>query len=137
MCVELCLQWAKEEIEREWEKERGRENEMESERKDRERVSTQVEGGSFNGPYNRGRVGLTLNLYELLWPSMTFEVILMRLYNVNIHIIFYQNRFLNECARKIKAKIPESQSFTVSECQIFLWDVKEFTFLIKPRFSKN
>ena len=28
---------------------------------------------------------------------------------------FYENRFINECARKKKAKIPEFQSFTISE----------------------
>ena len=49
---------------------------------------------------------------------MTFEVILIKmkylcLYNVSIHIKFYQNQFVNECARKINAKIPESQRFTV------------------------
>ena len=32
---------------------------------------------------------------------------------------------MNECARKKKAKIQESHSFTV-----FLWDVEELTFLI-------
>ena len=49
---------------------------------------------------------------------MTFEVILyfmknLRLYNVSIHRIFYQNRFINEYARKKKAKIPEFPSFRV------------------------
>ena len=33
--------------------------------------------GSINGPSIRGRVGLTLKLDEILWPSMTFEVILL------------------------------------------------------------
>ena len=37
----------------------------------------------------------------------------LRLHNISIHINVYQNRFINECARKIKAKIPESQSFRV------------------------
>ena len=31
----------------------------------------------------------------------------MRLYIVSIPRNFYQNRFINECARKKKAKIPE------------------------------
>ena len=51
----------------------------------------------------------------LLWPSMTFEVILyfmkiLRLHNVSIHRNFYQNRFINKYARKKKAKISESRS---------------------------
>jgi hypothetical protein len=38
-------------------------------------------------------VGLTLKLDELLWPSMTFEVILLemkylRIHNIGIHINF-------------------------------------------------
>jgi hypothetical protein len=37
----------------------------------------------------------------------------LRNHNINIHINFYQNRFINECARKKKAKIPEFQSFFV------------------------
>ena len=39
---------------------------------DRERY-TQFGGGCINGPFTRGRVGLTLKLDELLWPSMTFD----------------------------------------------------------------
>ena len=50
----------------------------------------------------------------------------LRIYNISIHINFYQNRFINECARKLKAKIPESQSFTV-----FLGVVDELAFLIR------
>ena len=42
------------------ERERGREKE-----RDRE-ISTQFVGRSINGPSNRGRVGLTLKLDELL-----------------------------------------------------------------------
>ena len=54
-----------------------------------------------------GRVGLTLKLDELLLPSMTFEVILIEtkylgIYDISIHINFYQNRFINECVRKKK-----------------------------------
>ena len=42
---------------------------------------------------------------------VTFEVILhfmknLRLHNVSIHRNFNQNRFINECDRKRKAKIP-------------------------------
>ena len=37
----------------------------------------------------------------------------LRLHNISIHINIYQNRFINECARMIKAKIPESQSLRV------------------------
>ena len=60
---------------------------------------------------------------------MTSEVTLhimkkrLRLYTISIHINFYQNQFINECARKIKARIPESQSFILG--------VEELTFLIK------
>ena len=39
--------------------------------------------------------------------------------NISIHINFYQNRFINECARKIKAS--ESQSFRVSKFQSEMW----------------
>ena len=47
---------------------------------------------------------------------MIFEVILikmkyLRLYNISILINFFQNRFINECARKIKST--EFHSFTV------------------------
>ena len=52
---------------------------MESER------YTQFGEGRINGPSNRGRVGLTVKLDELLRPSMTFEVI----HNIGIHINFY------------------------------------------------
>ena len=37
----------------------------------------------------------------------------LRLYNVSIHRKFYQNRFINECAGKKKAKITESWRFLV------------------------
>ena len=33
---------------------------------------------------------------------------------------FYQNRFINEFARKIKTKIPESRSLRVSQSQSYL-----------------
>jgi hypothetical protein len=61
-----------------------------------------------------------------MWPWMTFKVILyfmkdLRLLNVSIHRIF-KNLLIIECARKKKAKIPESPSF--------LWDIEEFTFLM-------
>ena len=48
---------------------RERENEMESEN------SLQFGGGSINGPSNRGRVGLTLKLDELLWPLRSYLLI--------------------------------------------------------------
>ena len=65
---------------------------MESERKS----NTHNSWGSINGPSIRGRVGLTLKLDELLGPSMTFEVILIKIKYMRIHIIsihtffFYQ-----------------------------------------------
>ena len=70
---------------------------MESERK----RNTHNSWRSINGPSIRGRVGLTLKLDELLGPSMTFEFILikmkyLRIHNISIHIIFYQNRFIKE-----------------------------------------
>ena len=48
---------------------------------------------------------------------MTVEVILikikyLRINNISIHINFYQNQFINECARK-KEKL-KFRSFTVS-----------------------
>ena len=43
----------------------------------------------------------------------------LRINNISIPINFYQNRFINECARKIKAKIPEFHSFRVSQFQSF------------------
>ena len=63
---------------------------MESER------NTHNSWGSIKGPSIRGRVRLTLKLDELLGPSMTFEVIhikmkYLRIHNISIHIIFYQN----------------------------------------------
>ena len=63
-----------------------------------------------------------------MWPLMTFEVILqfmkkLRLLNVSIHRNVDQNRFINECARKKKAK-----SYRVSH--FFLWDAEELMLLI-------
>ena len=52
-------------IEREYEKERGIENEMESEKKE---INTHNFGGKHQRTIIRGRVGLTLKLYELLSP---------------------------------------------------------------------
>ena len=53
---------------------------------------------------------------------MTSEVKLylekdLRLYNVSIHRNLYQNRSINEYARKKKAKIAESRSPRVPESQ--------------------
>jgi hypothetical protein len=68
-----------------------------------------------NTHYSWGRVGLTLKLDELLGPSMTFEVILieikyLRIYNISIHINFYQNRFINESVRKNFLKFSERET---------------------------
>ena len=76
--------------------------------------------GSINGPSIRGRVGLTLKLDELLGPSMTFEVIVikmkyLRIHNISIHIIFYQNRFINECVRKNFLKFSEGRKDVKTE----------------------
>ena len=35
----------------------------------------------------------------------------LRLYNVSIHINFYPDRFLNECARKKKSKLAEYRNY--------------------------
>ena len=56
---------------------------------------------------------------------MTFEVILyfmknLYLYNISIHGNLYQNLFINEYARKKKAKISESRSPGVPESRSFL-----------------
>ena len=58
-----------------------------------EKRNTHNSLGSINGPSIRGRVGLTLKLDELLGPSMTFKVILikmkyLRIHNISIHMIF-------------------------------------------------
>ena len=84
---------------------------MESERKS----NTHNSWGSINRQSIRGRVGLTLKLDELLGSSMTFEVILikikyLRIHNICIYIIFYQNRFINECVRKNFLKFSERQT---------------------------
>ena len=84
-------------------RERVREIENEMER------NTHNSWGSNNGPSIRGRVGLTLKLDDILGPSMTFEVILIKMKYLCIHIIFYQNRFINECVRKNFLKFSEGQ----------------------------
>ena len=83
---------------------------MESER------TTHNSWGSINGPSIRGRVGLTLKLDELLGPSMTFEVILIKMKYISIHNIFYQNRFVNECVKKNFLKFSEGQ--TERRCEL-------------------
>ena len=57
------------------------------------------------------------------------------LYNVSIHIHLYQNWFINECGRKIKAKTLKYQSlsFTVLEfhsLRVFLRGLEDLMFLI-------
>ena len=60
--------------------------------------------------------------FEILrWPFVTDNdfwghtslIKTLRLCIVSIHRKFYQNLFVNECARKKRAKIPESRSFLV------------------------
>ena len=73
---------------------------------------------------------------------MTFEVIIyfmknLRLYNVSIHRNFYQNRFINEYARKKKAKISESWSFGVTESRSFLVRYRRTYVLNKTMFCKH
>ena len=50
-----------------------------------------------------------VTFYDLLWHSMTLEVIhnkikKLSLYNVIIHTNFHPNRFINECAKNKKLK---------------------------------
>ena len=77
---------------------------MESEKK----RNTHNSWGSINGPSIRGRVGLTLKLDELLGPSKVILIKMkyLRIHNISIPIIFYQNRFINECVRKNFLKFP-------------------------------
>ena len=64
---------------REGYRERVREIEGNRKRDESERKrNTHNSWGSINGPSIRGRFGLTLKLDELLEPSMTFEVILIK-----------------------------------------------------------
>ena len=91
-------------------RERVREREGNRERDGEWEKEKYIWEGSIKGPSKRGRVGLTLKLYELLWPSMTFEVILievkyLRIHIISIHINFHQNWFINECVRKNFLKI--------------------------------
>ena len=71
-----------------------------------------------------------------MWSKRTFEVILyfmkyLHLYNVSIHRKFYQNRFINKCARNDLAQILESRSPRVT-----MWDVEELMFLKMQRLQK-
>ena len=56
----------------------------------------------------------------------------MRLLNVSIHTNFYLNQFTNVCAKKKKAKIPESYSFRVSE---FIYRDVERTYVLQKNLS--
>ena len=60
----------------EWVREREGNRERDGEWKMKREIYTIWEG-SINRPSIRGRVGLTIKLDELLWPSMTFKVILL------------------------------------------------------------
>ena len=88
-------------------KEESREREIENEMESERNRNTHT-WGSINGPSIRGRVGLMLKLDELLGHSMTLEVVLIKMKylrihntNISIHINFYQNRFVNECVKRI------------------------------------
>ena len=59
-----------------------------------------------------------------LWGHTLFMKNLC-LNNDSIHMNFYLYRFINECTRKKKAKIPDSHSHI-----FFVWDMQEITFLI-------
>ena len=71
--------------------------------------------------------------FEILrWPYVTFNDLLghtlfnakLRLHNFSTYRNFYQNQFVNEYARKKKAKISESRNHGV-----IYWDIGELTFL--------
>ena len=55
--------------------------------------------------------GLYVTFNELWGHTVLYKN--LRLHNVSIHRNVYQNRFINEYARKKRYKIPESQSFLV------------------------
>ena len=71
---------------------------------------------------------------------MTVEVKLyfiknLHLDNVSIHRDFYQNQFLNEYARKKKAKISESRSPGITESRSFLVRYRRTYVLNKRRIA--
>ena len=75
---------------------------------------------------------------------MTVEVILNKIkylliHNVSIHIIFYRNKLINECVRKIFFRFPERQTKRRKDVKTkrrFFWrDLEELTFLIKKYFK--
>ena len=77
-------------------------------------ISTQVGEESINVPSNRGRVGPVNS--KIGWTFVTCNDLWGHPYEIFVHRIninFYRSQFINECARKIKAKIPESHSFRV------------------------
>ena len=47
--------------------------------------------------------------------KVTFLSLNLRLKNNSIPIYFHQNRVINECARKIKTKIPELRNYSQTE----------------------
>ena len=70
---------------------------------------------------------------------MNFEVILHVIKKLGLYIIsiprnFYQNLFINECARKKKVKIPESRYPGVTESRSFLMRYRK-TYIIKNKLS--
>ena len=70
---------------------------------------------------------------KIEWTFVTFEVMkYLRINNISIHINFYQNRFINECYRKIKSKIPEFHIFLVRCRRTYVLNNK-YTF--KVRYS--
>jgi hypothetical protein len=71
---------------------------------------------------------------------MTFEVIFikikyLRIYNISIHINFYQNQSINyKCVRKNFLKFSERQAERHKD-RVFLCDVEELMFLIKMKYK--
>ena len=61
----------------------------------------------------------------------------MRLHNVSIHRNFYQNQFINEYTKKIKAKISESRSHGVPESRSFRVRYRRTYVLNKLRLKKE
>ena len=81
---------------------------------------------------------LMLKLGELLWPSMTLEVILvLRIHDISNHINFYQNLFINECVR-MRNKVGQNwMNFCELQWQsgTKMWDKKEVQKVVNAKIG--
>ena len=71
-------------------------------------------------------------IYQVIFEVILYFIKKLHVYNVSIHRNFDQNWFMNEYARRKKAKIPESQSPGV-----FQFDIEELTFLISQSVKEG